>query len=267
MSNELKVRNGSPAKVAYHLRQLRKLLGRASDHELLQMVWAIDALCSGRPDAAARLLAFPRQVADQSIGARFAIHRWEIETLLVQLFLIPKEDPQLGATPVFDCSNFNSVAELVNRLRNLEDVESALYLRDGELDIFGELHRIAQRQFHWQRGYLNLPQFYRYAFIYAQGNCGEYFEKTYGLPITDLNFVGFALFAQSMAAPWISRTIASPELGLTADLIRRALPLLLMSADRARDGTRKIIDEVNAKHGRPIPTAFLPSVLRHYPLV
>jgi hypothetical protein len=52
---------------------------------------------------------------------------------------------------------------LVNRLRKLEDVESAVYLRGGGLNIFGEMHRIAQRQFHWQRGYLNLPQFYRYS--------------------------------------------------------------------------------------------------------
>jgi hypothetical protein len=31
----------SSAKVAYHLKQLRKLLSRASDQQFLQMVWAI----------------------------------------------------------------------------------------------------------------------------------------------------------------------------------------------------------------------------------
>ena len=168
---------------------------------------------------------------------------------------------------MLDCSNFNSIADLVNRLRKLEDVESAIYLRGGGFNIFGELHRIGQRQFHWQRGYLNLPQFYRYAFIYAQGKCGEYFEKTYGLPITELNLVGFALFAHSMRAPWISRSFTMPEIGLTADLLKRALPLLLISADRARGETKNITDTVTAKHGRPTPTAFLPSILRRHPLV
>ena len=267
MSNELKEPKASPAKIAYHLKQLEKLFPRASDQHFLQMVWAIDALRSGRPEAAARLLTFPRQAADQSIGSRFAVHQWELETLLIQLFLAPKKDPQLDATTIFDCSKFDSVADLVNRLRKLEDVESAVYLRGSDFNVFGELHRIAQRQFHWQRGYLNLPQFYRYAFIYAQGKCGEYFEKTYGLPITELNFVGFALFAHSMHAPWISRTVRVPELELTADIIKRALPSLLVSADRAREETKKITDDVNAKHGRPIPTAFLPSILRRYPLV
>jgi hypothetical protein len=267
MPNELKEPKASPAKVAYHLKQLRKLFPRASDQQFLQMVWATDALRSGRPEAAARLLTFPRQAADQSMGSPFAVHRWELETLLIQLFLTPKEAPQPGATAMFDCSKFGSVVDMVNPLRRLEDVESAVDLRGGDFNVFGELHRIAQRQFHWQRGYLNLPQFYRYAFIYAQGKCGEYFEKTYGLPITELNFVGFALFTQSMRAPWISRTFTVPELELTTDLMNRALPLLLISADRAREETHKVTDDVNAKHGRPIPTAFLPSILRRYPLV
>jgi hypothetical protein len=109
--------------------------------------------------------------------------------------------------------------------------------------------------------------FYRYAFIYAQGKCGEYFEKTYGLPITELNFVGFALFTQSMQAPWISRNFTVPELELTPDLMKRALPLLLVSTDRAREETKKITDEANARHGHPLPAAFLPSVLRRYPLL
>jgi hypothetical protein len=266
MANEQEPK-ASPAKVAYHLRQLRKLLPRAGDRQFLQMVWAIDALRSGRPEAAARLLTFPRQAANQSIGSRFAVHQWELETLLIQLFLTRKEELPPGAIAVFDCGKFDSVAHLVNRLRKLENVESAVYLRGGDFNVFGEMHRIAQRQFHWQRGYLNLPQLYRYAFIYAQGKCGEYFEKTYKLPITELNFVAFALFVGSMRAPWISRTFTVPELGLTADLLKRSLPLLLISAERAREETRKNTDDVNARHGRPIPTAFLPSILRRYPLL
>ena len=70
-----------------------------------------------------------------------------------------------------------------------------------------------------------------------------------------------------MHTPWISRTFTVPQLELTDDLMKRALPLLLVSADRAREETRKITDDVNAKHGGPIPTAFLPSIFRQYPLV
>lgn len=267
MTVMVKKPKGSPAKVAYHLKQLRKLFPRTDDQQFFQMVWAIDALRSGGAEAAARVLTFPHQAADQSIVSRLAVHQWELETLLIQFFLTPKKDPQPATAAVFDCSNFDSVINLVNRLRTLETAESAVYLRGGDFRIIGELHRVAQRQFHWQRGYFNLPQFYRYAFIYAQGKCGEYFEKAYGLPITELNFVGFALFVHSSGVPWINRSVTLPQAGLTADLITRALPLLLISADRAREETKTDTDAVNAKHGRPLPTAFLPSVLRRFPLV
>jgi hypothetical protein len=49
-----KLPKGSLAKVAYHQRQLRKLFTRASEYQFLQLMWAIDALRAGRPEAAAK---------------------------------------------------------------------------------------------------------------------------------------------------------------------------------------------------------------------
>ncbi len=265
MPNDLNEPKASAPKVSYHLRRLRKLFSRASDHQFLEMVWAADALRAGRPETASHLLSFPRGALNQSLGSQYAVHQWELETLLVQLFLASGNSSTSGT--VFDCKSFASIAHLINTLRKLEDAEASTYLRNSEFNIFGEMHRIAQRQFHWQRGYFNLPQLYRYAYIYAQGKCGEYFERVHGFPIAELNFVGVALFLQSATMPWISKAFAVPELGLTPELVKQALPLLHISLDAARDATRKMIDEVNAKHGRPIPTAFLPSILRRYPLI
>src|ERR1700730_15563051 len=89
MSNELNEPKVSPAKAAYHLKQLRRLFPRASDHQFLQMMWAMSMLRSGHAEAAARLLTFPPQAIDQSLVSRFAVHQWELETLLIQLFLTP----------------------------------------------------------------------------------------------------------------------------------------------------------------------------------
>jgi len=155
--------------------------------------------------------------------------------------------------------------ETINRLRKLEDVESAVYLQVR--DVFMEMHRIAQRQFHWQHGYYNLPQFYRYAYIYGRGKCGDYFEATYGLPITDLTFVGFVLFASYQSVPWLKHPFAIPEFNLTEHMVKRALPLLALSTDRARAETEAINTQVKELHGSPIPTAYLPSILRRFPLV
>jgi len=266
MPNEPRPPKASSAQVIYHLRRLRQLFRRATDHQFLQLMWAIDALRAGHPEVAARFLNFPREAANQAIGSHYALHQWELETLVIQLLLTPREERKPGA-PVFDCSTFTSVANLVNRLRKLEDIEAAVYLAGTKLNVFGELHRIAQRTFHWQRGYFNLPQFYRSAFIYGQGKCGEYFEKTYGLPISELNFVGFTLYAHSARNPWMKRIMKVPELGLTEDLVTRALPLLLISIDDARDKTEKLVGLMNGKHGSPLPTAFLPSILRQFPLI
>lgn len=167
----------------------------------------------------------------------------------------------------FDCGQFDSVATLVNRLRKLEGIESALYLRHPKLSILDEMHRIAQRQFHWQDGYFNRPQMYRYTFIYGQDRCAEYFEKTYGLSISNFLLVGFAMYTNALKSPWRSRTPLSPEIGITEEIVKSALQLLAISADGARAQTRGLIKQLTAMHGGSIPLAFLPNVLRRYPLV
>ena len=44
----MKEPKASPAKVAYHLKHLRKAFPRASDQQLLQMIWAIPCKLFGR---------------------------------------------------------------------------------------------------------------------------------------------------------------------------------------------------------------------------
>jgi hypothetical protein len=167
MAPELKRPKASHAQVDYHVRQLRKLFARASDEQFLQLMWVIDALRAGKSQIAANYVDFPPAAADQSMGSSFRIHEWETETLLIQLLLAAREEPKEG-TPAFDCRKFSDVAQLVNRLRKLEDVESGMYLSGNEFKVLDEINRAAHRQFHWQRGYLNAPQFYRYAYLYAQ---------------------------------------------------------------------------------------------------
>src|SRR5947207_3772945 len=166
---------------------------------------------------------------------------------------------------MLDCTKFESIRETINRVRKLEDVESAVYLKVH--DVFAEMHRIAQRQFHWQHGYYNLPQLYRYSYIYGQGKCGEYFERTYGIPITDLTFVGFALFAAHQRTPWLQQPLGIPELELSADLVKRAMPLLALSTENARARTVAFNAQMAEKNGGTFPTAYLPNVLRQFPLI
>ena len=200
-----------------------------------QLIWAIDALQSGREAAAKPYFsAYPREAAaTSSLQSPFGIHRWELETLIVQLFLVPKEVLREQGNLVLDCSNFKSIGQTINRLRALENVEAARYLA-GDFSIWGEMHRITQRQFPWQRRYFNSPQIYRYAYLYAQGQCADYFKLTYGFEVADLIFTGLGLYTAYLNAPWISRKTSEPKIGLTDEIIQRAFPMMSCSRDEAR---------------------------------
>jgi hypothetical protein len=244
------------------------MLGRANDAEFLQLIWATDALQSGREARAKRHFSNypPAAAAAASLKSRFGIHRWELETLIVQLLLTPKEIPREQGNLLLDCSNFEAITQTVNRLRSLENVESAHYL-SGDFTIFGEMHRIGQRQFHWQRGYFNAPQVYRYAYLYGQGKCADFFQHTYGFEITDLIFTGFGLYSAYLADPWVPRKSSIPDIGLTDEIVQLSFPMISSSRDDARLETASLVTQANAQHGAPIPTALLPSILRKTPLI
>jgi hypothetical protein len=268
MPNEPRLPRASEAKVAYHLKQLLKMFARANDAAFLQMIWAVDALQSGREGVAKPFVSTypPEAAAESSLKSPLGIHRWELETLIVQLFLVPKELPREQGNLVLDCSKFESIRQTIIRLRALENVESARYL-SGDFTIWDEMHRIAQRQFHWQRGYFNTPQVYRYAYLYAQGKCADYFKQAYGFEITDLIFTGFGLFTTYLTGPWVLRKTSVPEIGLTDEIVQRAFPMMSCSRDEAWIGTAALVAQAQNEHGSPIPTALLPSILRKTPLI
>jgi hypothetical protein len=113
MPDERRPPRASEAKVNYHLKQLLKMFARANDAAFLQMTWAVDALQSGREALAKRYISTypPQAAAESSIVSPFGIHRWELETLIVQLFLVPKELPREQGNLVLDCSKFESIRQ------------------------------------------------------------------------------------------------------------------------------------------------------------
>ena len=129
------------------------------------------------------------------------------------------------------------------------------------------MYRIIQRQFHWQRGYLNLPNFYRYLYIYGQGKCAEFFKDTYGVSINDFTQTGFAIYVAAIRTPWLRQDFALAGLGITPETVQKVLALMTLSLEQARAEERLLTDEVNRLHGTPIPTAFMPSILRRHPLI
>ena len=157
-------------------KKLQGLLATADDEAFVELTWAIDALQSGRENVAARFIQFPAEAATSDIASNFAVYKWELETLLGLLLITPKHKLRDGLNRLTDCTQFAAGAKAANFLRKLEDAEAGVYLR--HFDVLNEMHRIGQRQFAWQRGYTNVAQFYRYAYIYGRGECESYFART-----------------------------------------------------------------------------------------
>jgi hypothetical protein len=246
-------------------KKLTKTLSKADDEAFCQLVWSVDALQSDRVGPASRYLRYPQEAATSDPTSRYAVFKWDLESLINQLLITPKLPIRPGLNRVLNCESFEAIRAAVNQLRSLEDAEAGIVLRTR--GVLSELHRIAQRQFRWQRGYFNVAQFYRYAYIYAQGECGRYFEHTYGLTVNQFPLIGFALHTSFQENPWLSSNFTADKLGITPALMKAGLPLLSAPVDQAHRNAAQLISAANAAREVPLPTAYQPSFLRRYPIL
>lgn len=140
-------------------------LSFAHDTSFLRLLWAVNALQTGRSDEAMRFLRDVSQDAlSGGLTGKEAIHPWELETLANELLATPKNPHYRW----FDCGSWGQARAIVHQLRLVENAEYGA--QRGKRNILVELGRIGARQFPWQRGHLGIPQLYRNAFVYGQGN-------------------------------------------------------------------------------------------------
>lgn len=244
-------------------KKLRKLLSRADDESFFQLIWAVNALQTDRVSVARRFIRFPPAAATSDLSAQYAIHAWELETLANEVLIIPKAGESAGRNRFVNCSLFGAAVAATNLLRGQEDAEAGLFLR--RYPVLTELHRIGQRIFPWQRGYFNLPQFYRSAFIYGQARCAEYFHATAGLTFDQFALVGFGLYGYLNDNAFF-RNFSMEEVGISADAMKGALKLLCVSVEDAKKEAGRLRQAVSDRHRR-LPIAYQPSLLRKFPLV
>jgi hypothetical protein len=245
---------------AYFRKKLNRLLGIAGDEEFIQLLWATHALQSDYADAARRFIR-PESIPDGAVTttmiSKFFVQKWEIETLANELMTSPKAKfLRNGATRSLRCDNFQSTIQCANWLRRLENAEYRVQKKKE--DILIEMGRIAARQFDWQRGYVNIPQFYRNAFVYGQGECAAFFEREHGISINRFSEIGFMLFVSFTRFPVVRDDASWATLGVTWDEVERALSIIALpfseAASLAREQRRTVIH-----------TADKPSVLRRAP--
>lgn len=245
---------------AYYRKKLNKLLGAAGDEQFIQLLWATHALQSDYAEAARRFIQ-PESIPDGAITTKmispFFVQKWEIETLANELMTVPKAVfVRNGVTRTLRVDNFQSSLQCANRLRKLENVEYRIQKRPE--DIFVEMGRIAARQFDWQRGHANIPQFYRNVFIYGQGECAAYFEREHGITINRFSEIGFMLFVSFTHFPVVRDDASWAKAGVEWNEMERVLSIIALPFSEAANSARE-------QRRNVIHTADKPSILRLAP--
>jgi len=249
----------------YYLQKLRKLLSRADDEMFVKMIWAADALQNGRSHLAADFLQFPSQAATTDYTSPFKVHEWELETLMNELFITDNRRVGRRKTRTLDTTNFNTLLTLARTLRQLENAESGIYLH--KIDIHKELHRLAQRQFPWQRKYASQFKLFRSVYVFGSSLCSEYFQESFQITVQQLLLLGAALEAKFQRSAIVSRPRHIPELHLDAVTTEAGLKLISASVSEVRhqalDQRNKVTKSIKGWQ----PISYMPSVLRVFPII
>lgn len=239
--------------------KLTDLLAKADDEDFFILVWSTLAIQSGRPEKAKSLLVFPPEAATSDLTSQFAIHPWKLETVLNEVLATPK----LKLRPNrpnrrLNCRQFGAIARVSNALTGLEDAQDGLTLK--RINVFREMHRLGQRQFEWQRGFLSYSQFYRTGFIYGGDLTRAFFAEVNGFTISDFMLACFALRALFLDNVIVWRGVAMHEIGISEKTLGLIFDLISIPHARARRRASEL-------RSGPGHTGYKRSFFREYPCV
>ncbi len=193
----------------------------------MQLVWSTNIIQSESPSPAKRFLlssSLPDARAPNCRKNLHLINKWELETLVNEKMTTPERGKQGKQVRSLRWDHFGSSVNCVNLLRRIEDLEFKAHKQNE--DIFLELGRIAARQFDWQRGFVNLPQFYRNAFVYGQGECASFFESQYGITLDRFSQIGFVMFVCFSKQPVLADNGAMEKLNIGWEEVEKTLALV-----------------------------------------
>lgn len=261
--------NSMKASIQLHKRKISKfskkiidLLSRANDTDFLRMTWSVNILQSRSNVSIIPYLNFPKQAKTDKIDDPNFVYKWEIETLILLLLSNEKHIIHPGPNLILNCGSFSAMREAVNLLRALDNSEGVVI--SGKENLLSELHRIAQRQFPWQRGFASAERLYRYSYIYGQGKCAEFFHEKNGISISDFIHTSFLFYAYMQLAQW-QKIPQFEKFGIGDELLHKTLNLLALNLEEMRNLTKQLImDAASQPHVR---AAYLPSSLREFPII
>lgn len=73
--------------------KLSNILGIADDEQFITLIWAVNALQSGREERVKSFIKYPRDAITQDMGSALYVHPWRLETLVNELLVTSKPRP------------------------------------------------------------------------------------------------------------------------------------------------------------------------------
>lgn len=240
-------------------KKLGGLLGQTLDEGLFATIWAVLQAQGGEASPIGLPVDYPSDRTNVGLGSADYVPPWTLETLVSELLATPKMkgfDP--GRTRTVRHDRFLVLRQMWHYLNKLENAEDGIFLEKH--DVFFEMGRIAQRQFPWQRGILNLPHIYRNVYLYGTEDAGEYFESQHGLTVSEFVQVGVAMIGWFSNHPVMRQPVDFTQLGLSDAVSATALGKLTIGHHNARR-TAALARRIG-RH-----TAYKRSLLREFPAV
>jgi len=240
----------------YYREKLARLLSKTTLHDVVGMTWSGWAIQNGHADIASKFMQFSAEAEDGSAGARYVLYPWQLETLVNEALIAPLRPDRKGRSLV--TQKFSAIYRLVKLIQRIEEADGRKFLESH--DVLYEMHRLTQRQFEWQRGFGNMPRFYRTMQLFGQGAAADYFAEQAGLSVADFIEAGFFLFVGLATSPTRIWPNHAPPEGMRAELRTLALNRMSLTPQEAMKEARNL--RANGDH-----IGYMPSVLRRHPIV
>lgn len=240
-------------------RKLERYLSHSFDEPMISLISAVVAVQSGNENALRAVQDLPREAVGTELGSPYYTPLWSLETLVNELLATPKPIGfGVGYTRALNADTFNTLRMLNSILVKLENAEDGIFL--AKHDVFYEMARIAQRQFHWQRGVANAAHLYRSMLLYGTGTAREFFEASVGISLPDFVKTGFCLSGSLEKNDFVPRGRDLSGVGISAEVREAALARLAIPHAEARIRVAKM--RAGNRH-----TAYRPSILRDFPII
>lgn len=201
---------------------LREALAIADDYDFTQMIWAADALKRGQNVVGPFFVSSTPEIVSFA-KSESVNEKWTLEALYNRFLATPSWTPKSNRR--LKCRALLAIVHLDSLQKALENAHDGLVLSHSNIQ--NEIHRIAQRQFPWQRGYQNIGQIYRSSFMYAFEDAQTVFQASYGFSLGDFCKVAFAAFVVTQTRPGFSHDyIPNQHLGVSDADTQSILKLL-----------------------------------------